>query len=69
MRDERYVWMLCNDGNERERMREFLLNKEYVLVVESDNRRFFGKYAKKDEKDKWKEANKKDPNSKKKLEL
>ncbi|CDW80050.1 UNKNOWN [Stylonychia lemnae] len=69
MREERYVWMLCNDAAERQRMREFLLAKEYILAVETDNKRYFGKYAKKEEKEKWKEANKKDPNSKQKLEL
>ena len=69
MKDERYIWMLCNDGGERQRVREYLLAKEYILAIESDGKRFFGKFANREEKEKFKEANKKDPNSKNKLDL
>ncbi len=69
MRDERYVWMLCNDTNERQKVRTYLVQKEAILAVESDNKRYFGKFATKVEKEKWKEANKKDPNSKNKFDL
>ena len=35
-----------------------MIAKEYLLVVESDGKRFFGKFAAKDEKERWKEENK-----------
>jgi len=69
VKDERYLWMLCNDAEERVRVREILLNKEYTLAIETEGKRFFGKFASKDEKEKWKSANKKDPKSKNKIDL
>ena len=52
------VWILCNQAEERAKIREFLLQKEVTLAIESDGKRFFGKYASKVEKDKYREANK-----------
>ena len=52
------VWIMCNLPDEREKIRNFILNKEVTLVIESDGKRFFGKYAQVKEKDKWKRANK-----------
>ena len=68
MRDESYVWILCNNPGERERIRTYLVQKEYTLVVESDRKRFFGKFGSKDEKEKWKAENKEDTLFKKKPE-
>lgn len=52
----RNVWILCNDADERANIREFLLAKDFVLVVEAERgKRFFGKFASKVEKDKWRE--------------
>ena len=34
------------------------------MVVEAEGKRYFGKYAQKEEKETWKQANKKDPNDK-----
>ena len=39
------VWIMCNDAEERARIREFLVGKENLLVIESDGKRFFGKFA------------------------
>lgn len=64
VKDEKYIWMLCNDGGERERIKDILTQKEFTLVVEADGKRFFGKYASKEEKDTWRANNKKDPSKK-----
>jgi tRNA G10 N-methylase Trm11 len=66
VREEKYIQMLCNDADERERIREFLLKKETTLVIEAEGKRFFGKFANKDEKLKFKEAQK---NADKKFDL
>ena len=39
------VWIMCNDAEERARIRQFLIGKENLLVIESDGKRFFGKFA------------------------
>ena len=52
------VWIMCNDPSEREKIRNFILNKEVTLVIESEGKRFFGKFAQTKEKEKWKAANK-----------
>ena len=52
------VWILCNQAEERAKIREFLAAKEVTLVIESDGKRYFGRYASKAEKDKYREANK-----------
>ena len=52
------VWILCNQAGERAKIRDYLLQKEVTLAIESDGKRFFGKYASKVEKDKYREANK-----------
>lgn len=50
------VWILCNNADERANIREFLLAKDTVLVVEAERgKRFFAKFASKVEKDKWRE--------------
>ena len=51
------VWIMCNDPNERAKIRNYLIGKEVVLVIESDEKRFFGKFGSKEEKEKWKAAN------------
>ena len=51
------VWIMCNDPEDRAKIRDFLITKEVLLVIESDNKRFFGKYASKDEKERWKKSN------------
>ena len=45
------VWIMCNDAQERARIRAHLIQKEIILVVESDGKRFFGKFGSKVEKD------------------
>ena len=50
LREDRFIQMLCNDAEERQKLRAFLLAKEYILVIEAEGKRFFGKYAGKDEK-------------------
>ncbi len=52
------MWIMCNEGSEREKIRNFILNKEVTLVIESEGKRFFGKFAQTKEKEKWKAANK-----------
>ena len=52
------VWIMCNQPEEREKLRNFILSKEVTLVIESDGKRFFGKFAQAKEKEKWKLANK-----------
>ena len=52
------VWILCNQAGERAKIRDYLLQKEVTLAIESDGKRFFGKFASKAEKDKYREANK-----------
>ena len=52
------VWIMCNDPGEREKIRNFILAKEVTLVIESEGKRFFGKFAQNKEKEKWKAANK-----------
>ena len=52
------VWILCNQEAERAKIRDFLLKKEVTLAIESDGKRFFGKFSSKQEKDKYREANK-----------
>ncbi len=52
------VWIMCNQESERAKIRNFLLSKEVTLAIESDGKRFFGKFASKAEKDRYKEANK-----------
>ncbi len=56
------VWIMCNQAEEREKLRNFILNKDVTLVIESDGKRFFGKYAQKKEKEKWKLSNKDNKN-------
>lgn len=69
VRGEKYIWIMCNDKNERQKIRDLLLSKEYTLVIESDSKRFFGKFASKPEKDLWRENNKPDETKKNKLDL
>ena len=52
------VWILCNQAGERVKIRDYLLQKEVTLAIESDGKRFFGKFASKVEKDKYREVNK-----------
>ena len=34
LKGEQFVWIMCNDAGERKKLREFLTQKEIVLVVE-----------------------------------
>ena len=51
IRDASYIWVLCNKAEERQKIKEFLIPKEYTLAVETDRKRFFGKFAQKEEKE------------------
>jgi hypothetical protein len=52
-----FIQVLCNNADMRHLLRDFLLRRETILVVESEEKRFFGKFASKDEKQRFKEAN------------
>jgi len=49
---------MCNNAQDRENIRNYLLPKEYTLVVESDLKKYFAKFANKEEKEAWREWNK-----------
>ncbi len=51
------VWIMCNIAEERVKIRDYLLKKEVTLAIESEGKRFFGKFASKAEKEKYKEKN------------
>ena len=55
IREDKYIWILCNKPEMREKLREYLLTREDVLVIDSDYRRFYGKFATKAEKKEWRE--------------
>lgn len=38
-------------------MRDFLLKKETILCIESEEKRFFGKFASKEEKERYRKEN------------
>jgi 23S rRNA pseudoU1915 N3-methylase RlmH len=54
----RLVWIMCSDPEERENIKNYLVKKEVLLVVETGGKRFFGKFASQAEKQSWKEENK-----------
>lgn len=69
LKGEQFVWIMCNDAGERKKLREFLTQKEIVLVVEQDGKRYFGKFASTGEKNTWRENNRPDESKKGKIDL
>lgn len=69
MKEEKYIWIMCNDAGERQRIKDYLAQREYTLVVELEGKRFFGKFSSQGEKTIWKENNKIDESKKNKFEL
>jgi preprotein translocase subunit SecD len=69
VKGDKYVWIMCNDKEDRQKIRDFMVQKEYTLVVESEGKRYFGKFAQVGEKGIWKENNKIDESKKHKLDL
>lgn len=69
MKGEEYIWIMCNDAGNRKKIREFLTQKEYTLVVEQDGKRYFGKFGNTLEKNTWKENNRPDESKKNKIDL
>ena len=52
------IWIMCNDPTERLKIKDYLVEKEVTLVVETEGKRFFGRFGSQPEKERWKEAHK-----------
>jgi len=52
--DTQSVQILCNDPEEREHLKHMLLASNMVLAFENNHKRFYSKFTKEDEKDKFK---------------
>jgi hypothetical protein len=55
VREDRFLHILCNDPEERQKLVDYFVRKEYILVVQANGKRYFGKYSTKIEKDAFKE--------------
>ena len=55
IKDEKYIQLLCGDPEMRKIIRDLLLEKQIILSIESDNKRYFGKYAQSTERERFKE--------------
>ena len=52
--DSGTVQILCNDPEEREHLKHMLLASNLILAFENDHKRYYAKFTKDDEKEKFK---------------
>lgn len=52
--DSNSVQILCNDPEERDHLKHMLLASNMVLAFENNHKRYYSKFTKDDEKDKFK---------------